>query len=645
MNPFLESNLSLPVGKRDNNWVEFDYNKNTTSHRYLGRPFTRRQVLVTALLVAVTLVSLVGRAYSLQVVEGEKYAVLSEGNRIRSRAVLAPRGVVYDRYGRALTNNEPQLSLALIPFDVPRDAVERAGLFAKVSERLDISPGELESVWQQVPQWRKQSVDPYPLSVDINVENGLSLKLATEAWPGITVITQARRTYNYNSEVSSLSHVVGYVGPVTEKELKSPEKNYASEDSVGKTGIEYQYESLLKGKNGERNIEVNALGVEQKLYSELAPEAGRNLWLTIDLDLQKAMEQHLREGIERVGISRGSAVALDPQTGAVLGLVSWPAYDANSFTGPSDGPSYSELLQNEDQPLFNRVVQGRYPSGSTIKPVIAAAALEENIIREDTIFMSSGGIEVGRWYFPDWKAGGHGWTDVRKAIADSVNTFFYIIGGGYEQYAGLGIYKIEEYARKFGLAQPTGIDLPGEAAGLIPKPEWKEEVKNEPWYIGDTYHASIGQGDVLVTPLQVAQFTSVFANGGTLYQPHLVLESEIMHNGERRRVSPVVHNDRIVSSKTVEVVREGMRQAVTDGSAIRLSRLPMSSAGKTGTAELGGDKKPHAWFTGFAPFDNPQIVITVLLEEAETSNNAMPVVYDILSWWAENRLDVSDLEV
>jgi penicillin-binding protein 2 len=363
------------------------------------------------------------------------------------------------------------------------------------------------------------------------------------------------------------------------------------------------------------------------------------------VDLQEEMENALLRGLEKVGASRGAAIALDPNSGEVLGLVSWPAYDSNSFTGPSEGLSYSELLNDENQPLFNRVVQGRYPSGSTIKPVIAAAALEEKLINENTVFFSSGGIDVGRWFFPDWKSGGHGWTDVKKALADSVNTFFYIIGGGYEEHSGLGIELIEKYAGKFGLASVTGIDLPGEASGLIPSPEWKESVKGEPWYIGDTYHAAIGQGDVLVTPLQVAQFTSVFANGGTLYQPHLILESELVHNGNRQRVVPAIYNDRIASPDTVDIVRQGMRQAVTEGSAIRLNSLPVTSAGKTGTAELGGTKKPHAWFTGFAPYENPEIVITVLLEEGDGSNNAMPVVYDILKWWAENRMGASDLEV
>lgn len=644
MNPFWESNLSLPLGRQNSNWVEPNYQGNKSETRYLGRPFSRRQILLTVLIVSISFAALLMRAYSLQIVEGSSFAVLSEGNRIRSQAVLASRGVIYDRYGRALTSNEPLLSLAFIPFDIPRDDNERMDLFNIAAERIGVSREEFENVWQAIPAWRKHGVDPYPLPIPISLEDGLKTKLAAEAWPGIAVITQPRRTYKYGSEVPSLSHVVGYVGSVTEQDLEQS-SDYVSEDSIGKTGIEYQYETLLKGRNGERNIEVNALGVEQKLYSETYPVTGRNLWLTIDVDLQLAVEEALRQGLARVGVSRGAVVVLDPQSGAVLALVSWPAFDANTFTGPSEGRSYAELLNDNDQPLFNRVVQGRYPSGSTIKPVIAAAALEENIIDSQSVFYSTGGIDVGRWFFPDWKTGGHGWVDVRKAIADSVNTFFYIIGGGYEKYDGLGITLIEEYAKRFGLGSTTGIDLPSEVSGLIPTPLWKQEAKSEPWYIGDTYHASIGQGDVLVTPLQVAQFTSVFANGGTLYQPHLVLESEIVHKGERERLVPVVHNDRIVSQATVDLVRQGMRQAVTEGSAVRLNSLPISSAGKTGTAELGGSKKPHGWFTGFAPYEDPEIVVTVLLEEADGSNNAMPVVYDILTWWAENRFDATREEL
>lgn len=639
MNPFWQPDLSVPVGRRQANWIEPNYTSDTQGARYVGKPFTRRQIFITIIIVCLAFLGLISRAYNLQILQGHSFAVLSEGNRIRERAVLASRGIIFDRYGRELTSNEPQLYLAFIPFDLPRDDIERFNLFQQLASISDISAQQLEDAWQAVPNWRKQSVDPYPIEDLHAVEDGLRLRLASADWPGLTVITRARRTYDYSESILSLSHVVGYVGSVTEKDLTNNGDVYSSEDDIGKTGIEYIYENLLKGKNGARNIEVNALGVEQKVYSETDPETGRNLWLTIDVDLQKAVEEAMRVGLNKIQGSRGAAVALDPRNGEVLALVSLPGFDANTFTGKSSGPTYGELLNNPDQPLFNRVVQGRYPSGSTIKPVIAAAALEEKIVDQDTVFFSNGGIRVGQWYFPDWKAGGHGWTDVRKAIADSVNTYFYIIGGGYENYRGLGVELIKKYAEKFGLGSITGIDLPSEAAGLIPSPDWKEEFKNEPWYIGDTYHMAIGQGDVLVTPLQVAQFTSVFANGGTLYQPHLVLESELIHDGERKRVTPIVNADKIVSDETVDIVREGMRQSVVEGSARRLNGLSITSAGKTGTAEIGGNRKPHAWFAGFAPYENPEIVIVVLLEEGDSSNNAMPVAFDILDWWSKNRYE------
>lgn len=638
MSPFWEAPISLTITRRNNRWVEPSTTYSSAA-RYVGRPFTRRQIMIVVLMVVVSFVLLAGRAYNLQVVNGDTFTALSEGNRIRSHAVLASRGVVFDRYGRALTENVPEISIAFVPFDVPRDDVKRGELFSLVSSRSNISAQYLEATWQSMPAWRKKSVDPYPLDIDISVEDGLRLRLEADDWPGIAVVTQPRRVYSYGAEIPSLSHIVGYVGGVTENDLESKEVKYSTQDVVGKTGVESQYELLLKGKNGARNVEVNALGVEQKLYSEQSPESGRNLWLTIDVDLQRIVEVALRAGMERVGVNKGAAVVLDPRSGEILAAVSWPGFDPNPLTGVSEGADYGTLLLDPDQPLFNRLVQGRYPSGSTIKPVVAAAALEEGIITGATKFNSTGGIWVGKWFFPDWKTGGHGVTDVRKALADSVNTFFYIIGGGYEQYPGLGMEIMEKYARKFGMAELTGIDLPGEVAGLIPTVRWKQEVKGEPWYIGDTYHAAIGQGDVLVTPLQVAQFTSVFANGGTMLQPHVVLESEVTHAGERKRVQPIIQADRVVSPSTVQIIREGMRQAVTDGSAIRLNSLPITSAGKTGTAELGGTKKPHAWFTGFAPYENPELVITVLIEEGDGSNNAMPVVYEILKWWAENRYD------
>ncbi len=285
--------------------------------------------------------------------------------------------------------------------------------------------------------------------------------------------------------------------------------------------------------------------------------------------------------------------------------------------------------------MFNRSITGEYPSGSTIKPVVSIAALEEGIITENTTFLSTGGVQIDRWFFPDWKAGGHGITDVRKALSESVNTFFYMIGGGdNETMTGLGVAKLTEYMEMFGLGKKLGIDLVGESSGFLPSKDWKEEVKGERWYIGDTYHLSIGQGDILVTPLQVANFTATIANGGTEYQPRL-LKSILPRNSTKViNIDPIEIKKDFITQYYYQVVREGLREGVLSGSSRSLGTLPVTSAGKTGTAQFDNSGETHAWFTSFAPFESPEIVITVLVESGGGGESvALPIAKKGLEYW------------
>lgn len=285
--------------------------------------------------------------------------------------------------------------------------------------------------------------------------------------------------------------------------------------------------------------------------------------------------------------------------------------------------------------LFSRAIAGEYPPGSTFKQVMAAAALEEGIVTEQSRIHSVGGIWVGRWFFPDWLSGGHGYVNVKSAIANSVNTFFYYAGGGYKDFEGLGIEKIAKYSKLFNLGEKTGIDLPGEGRGFVPDALWKEQRFDEPWYIGDTYHLSIGQGYLLATPLQIALTTSFFANNGILYKPQIA--KDFIKGGDTEYLAHEYIRKGIIKPKNVDIVREGMRDAVKYGSARSLSSLPFTSAGKTGTAQIGGDKDPHAWFTCFAPYENPQIVLTVLVEEGgEGSSIAAPIARKILEYYFSN---------
>jgi penicillin-binding protein 2 len=357
------------------------------------------------------------------------------------------------------------------------------------------------------------------------------------------------------------------------------------------------------------------------------------LVLSVDYDLQKKSEEILTAEMDRLKLKKGAVIVMDPNNGEIISLVSLPAYNNNLFSGGIKTEEYEKLIKDANQPLFDRAIAGEYPSGSTVKMVVAAAALQEKVISEKTSVFSSGGLRVGIWFFPDWKAGGHGWTDVRKALADSVNTFFYYIGGGYESFTGLGIDRLVKYFRLFGLGDKTGIDLPNEAMGFVPSKEWKEKVRDEKWYIGDTYHLAIGQGDLLVTPLQIARWTAFFANSGKIVSPHLVKKILDENGNSAEEIIPEVKQG-IIDPYNVEVVRQGMRRAVTAGSAKRMQDLPVETAAKTGTAQWSTVKDPHAWFTAFAPYKDPEIVVTVLVEEGkEGSQVALTVAHEIVKYY------------
>ncbi len=324
---------------------------------------------------------------------------------------------------------------------------------------------------------------------------------------------------------------------------------------------------------------------------------------------------------------------MDPRDGSILALVSLPAYDDNLFSGTVSSTEYQKLVQDPDHPLLPRAWAGVYPSGSTVKPTIAVAALSEGIITPQTTVNSVGGLRIGSTFFPDWKAGGHGITNVRKAIALSVNTFFYYVGGGYESFIGLGVDRLTSWMRKFGLGRQSGIDVPGEASGFVPSKEWKEKTKGERWYTGDTYNLSIGQGDLLVTPVQVALWTAEVANGGWRVIPHFGWYEGAQADGTLLATSTHV-GDQIAAPDVMKTVELGMRDTVTYGSGRALVNFPVAVAGKTGTAQWRNDKPNHAWFTAYAPFDDPQIVVTVLLEEGgEGSSVAVPVAQKVLQAW------------
>ena len=323
--------------------------------------------------------------------------------------------------------------------------------------------------------------------------------------------------------------------------------------------MEYTYESELVGKPGEKKVEVDALGNEVGTASETDPVPGENLRLTIDTGLTAVAETSLKAMMAKIHLTRGAVIVEDVKTGGILTLVSLPSFSDNDFSTGITSAEYQQLANDPDHPLFDRAISGMYPPGSTAKLMIASGALAEGVITPDTTVDSVGGIRMGQWFFPDWKAGGHGITNVTKAIAWSVNTFFYTIGGGYQSFVGLGIDRLDKYFALFGIGKPLGIDLPNEAAGFIPTPAWKKSVQGVSWYIGDTYHVSIGQGDLLTTPLQMVSWTATVANGGTVWQPRMAQAFLDDKGNVVKTVQPVALRTHIIDDKYLATVREGMR--------------------------------------------------------------------------------------
>ncbi len=632
-------------------WTEHAFLSEDQNKEVIGSTFNFKQLKIVKIILIVFFAILFVRVFWLQVFQFDYYYSLAQINRSRQESIEANRGIFYDRNGEDLVRNTANFVLSVRLIDLPSDEMERDRVIRKISQILDkiendnnsddfiISEGpSFVLIKEALSKIRYGSLESYQgtyILENIDYETALNLKLQSDQIPGLIISTKIRRQYIHVVEdnILSLSHILGYTGKISVDELKNSD-NYSSIDYLGKSGLEKVWEEKLRGVNGTRNYEVDAFGRQGKLINQTSAIDGYNLQLSIDLKLQKKVEEILKEWLDHLNLSKASVIISNPQNGEILSMVSLPAYDNNAFARGISSTIYQGLINNPDRPLFNRSIAGEYPAGSTIKPLISAAALEEGVITEKTSFLSTGGIRIGQWFFPDWLSGGHGRVDIKRAIAESVNTFYYYIGGGYQDFQGLGLENLVKYSYLFGLGEKTGIDLLGESSGLVPTKEWRERIKNERWYIGNTYHFSIGQGDVLVTPLQMLNATAAIANGGILYQPHLVTQirdsnDEIVEQIEKK----IIRRD-FIDSYNLDVVRQGMRQAVTHGSARRLSLLNVDVAGKTGTAQWSSQRSPHAWFSGFAPYDKPEIAFVILVEEGrEGSEVSVPIAYDILNWY------------
>ena len=590
----------------------------------IERPLRRNIFPLYWIVTVLMLILLGGKVFSLTVLEGAKYQEASTRNSLRALVIPAPRGTIFDRFGKPLVYNVPSIDLVATASDLPTSEEERTAL----KERLmgfGIERGFLDQTFDSLPP---KSIQAVPIKEQLTQEEALRFLGQREGFPGINLFKTTHREY---IDSTIFAHLMGYEGKIKPEELKD-NPDYLLTDSIGKQGIEKSYEKALRGQHGYQQAEVDSLGRVTRELGVINPVAGNDLILNIDMDLQKKIYDSLVVNLEKNSLKKAAAVAIDPRNGAVRAVVSLPSFDNNLFAKGITQDEYSTLSNDEARPLFNRALTGEYPPGSTIKPVVAAAALSEGIIDENQEIESRGGIQVGSFFFGDWKA--HGFTDIRRAIAVSSDVYFYSVGGGYGGINGLGIERMKKYENLFGYGEYTGIDFPSEGNGFVPTPEWKKERIGERWYIGDDYNSSIGQGYITATPLQVVNSIATIANGGTLYEPRIGSQIK-SQDGRVTSVENKIVRQGFIKPEIIKIVQEGMRETVTEGTAQPLKDLPVEVAGKTGTAQFGGDNKTHGWFVSYAPYSSPELALIVLIEGqgTEETYNAVPVTKEVYQWY------------
>ncbi|MFH1392889.1 MAG: penicillin-binding protein 2 [Patescibacteria group bacterium] len=608
----------------------------------LETPINKNGVFVLFAAAIIILALFLIRAFWLQIWQGNYYSVRASKNSVQSYPSKAPRGIIYDRNGKALTLNIPNFSLLAIPADIPKEKNVLDGWIAQISKILERDEADISDF---VKNLNKNSTELVLLESDLKQPTLIELETRLPNLPGLFVNKETKRDYY---EGDYFSHLIGYTGNVSPGNLKA-DPYYSMLDFIGKDGLELQYEKELRGVPGKIAISVNSDNTVLKTLMAEEARQGNNLILGIDGELQKLLTDSLRDKMAQTDAPGAAAVVLDVKSGEILALVSLPGFDNNIFNTGLTNKAYQELINNKNRPLFNRAISGFYPAGSTIKPFIALAALVEKTIDpnykvDDTL----GYISIPNEYNPeityiyrDWKP--HGFVDMRRALAVSANVYFYTIGGGYKNIKGLGIDKIEKYLKLFGFGAPLGIDLPGETGGLVPNPDWKKKTRQESWFTGDTYNVSIGQGDVKITPLQLVTAITAIANGGTLWQPRLVSKITDSNNTTIKEFKPKAIKTDLIGQENLKLVREGLRMAVTepDGSAYALNDLPIKVAGKTGTAQVYSNfNKINALFTGFAPYDDPQIAVAIVVEgSGKGITSALPAAKDVFEWYYNKNYD------
>lgn len=572
--------------------------KNRNIEIKLGNESTKRDIVYKIFVIFIFL-SLILRMMYLQLYRGDKYAYLAEKNRFKLKKIESPRGKIYDRNGRLVVTNGAGYRLVYLK--------ERDNNPEIVKEISEVTGYDEEFIKKRI---KNGEIFPYTrenvLVESLDEETAHKLMEKIIDYPYLQVQTYSKRRYLYDS---TASHSIGYVKKISEKEYeKLKDEGYSPRDIIGKDGLERTYDKELQGEDGYEYIEVNAFNrVQRRVAEEKIPVPGKNLYMTLDMELQEYMEEQFKED-KRVG----AFIAMDPKTGELITMVSYPTYSLNMFSSQILNEDWQKIINDPGRPLTNKTIAGEYPPGSVFKVVLAISFLENGIDPKEKYLDRNGYYEIGKWRWRAWKAGGHGYVDMKKSIVESANPYYYKLADQ------IGHKPIVETAHIFGLGEKTGIDIPGEKRGILPDVEWKKKVIGSGWYKGDTILLSIGQGYLTVTPLQIAVLYAAIANKGYTYSPHLA-KSLVDFSGEKvEEVLGKKHEIKNFPKKYYDILNDALIATVAqnNGTTKILRRKDITVAAKSGSAQNAHSKTTHAWVAGYFPAEDPEIVFTVVLEGA-----------------------------
>jgi len=599
------------------------------------------RIIALVVIIVLALGILFARLVYVQLAQGEVFGRLADLNQLRTVPVTAPRGVLFDRHGIVIARNRPSFVVQIVPMQIEDPTAEIAQLAQLLGIKADdvwrrllhqngVTYRDFSSLASAIP------LGPINIADDLTPAEVGTFSERSERFPGMSVELVPVRDYPHHTLGS---HFLGYVGQITEGEFKTRKsRGYGANDIVGKEGLEYTYDQWLRGRSGGRRIKVNSAGEAVAMVGNFAATPGNDLALNIDWRLQRDAETAVAEQIRAIAKRNGhriggSAIVEDPNSGAILALVSQPNIDPNDFAAGISEKRYAAYLQDPLHSLFNRAISGAYPTGSTFKMITSSAALATGLMNADSTRFCGGAFDLNGYVFYDDRAGGHGSLTLTQGIAQSCDVFFYQLGHE------LGIDRIDKYAGAYGIGRRTGIDLPGETTGTLPSPKWKERLYKDVWYAGDTVSVSIGQGYLEASPIQMLKVVSAVANGGTLYAPQLVSEIRDQHGRAIKHFPPVNEGQVPVSETDLAIVRQGMLGAIESdyGTAHNVYIPGFHYAGKTGTAENvptvdNPSGRNHAWFVCFAPYDHPKIAVVVFMDESGGFGavNAAPVAQAIV---------------